>query len=91
MLTTKAEHDGKVEELIILGRRTIEPRKGFWGIPAGMISMPWRRVDLRYYNWYSRIQPFRNGGNDLVHSQACYVALYCTVVVHVAYGTLITL
>ncbi|CAN0456339.1 unnamed protein product, partial [Hapterophycus canaliculatus] len=24
------------EDLYVLGRRTIQPRRGFWGIPAGL-------------------------------------------------------
>lgn len=35
MLTHSVQRNGVAEELIVLGRRTIEPRIGFWGIPAG--------------------------------------------------------
>lgn len=37
VLTLQDSRDGT--ELFVLGRRTIEPRSGFWGIPAGFMEM----------------------------------------------------
>ncbi|CAM9796202.1 unnamed protein product, partial [Ectocarpus sp. 12 AP-2014] len=38
VLTTKGGADG-IDDFYVLGRRSIQPRRGFWGIPAGFLEL----------------------------------------------------
>ncbi|CAN0181220.1 unnamed protein product [Ectocarpus sp. 6 AP-2014] len=38
VLTAKGGADGK-DDFYVLGRRSIQPRRGFWGIPAGFLEL----------------------------------------------------
>lgn len=40
----------RAEDLFVLGRRTIHPRRGFWGIPAGVCV---QRVVLLHFPFFS--------------------------------------
>ena len=47
--------DGASGDLIVLGRRNIQPRRGFWGIPAGTYFLTKYRITVHHVTPHCRL------------------------------------